>query len=662
MPFQLSPGVLVVEKDFTNIVPAVATTPGAYVGVFEWGPADEVRLLDSEDILAQTFGRPNDDTFVDWWTSANFLSYGNNLQVIRVVGATAMNATADGTGVLIKNENEYLDNYSSGEGSVGSWAAKYPGIKGNSLKVCVIDSMGSTGAYDAAEYDDEGNLYSDIFVRPGTSRWVADRTGITDADDEMHILVIDTQGEWSGVKGTILERFGFVSKAVDAKKPDGTSNYYKNVMNAESKYIWWMDDLTTSSGVASVTVTAGGTGYTGTPTIQFTGGGGTGAAGTVVITGDAITSVTITNPGSGYTSAPTVTFSGTGTGASGTAVLAHVQPANHTANLGDTTLSITSTNKFKHITPDSSTQGQEDELTGGVSDETGVDNGIRELGWDIFKNADTYDVSLVPTGGADSVLQGYIIDNLAETRKDLVVFVSPALADVKGNVGQEATDVVTARNALTSSSYAVMDSGWKYQYDKYNDVYRWIPLNGDLAGLCARTDLIADPWFSPGGYTRGRIKNVVKLAFSPNKSERDKLYINGVNPVVTFPGDGTILFGDKTMQAKPSAFDRINVRRLFIVLEKAISKAAKYQLFEFNDEFTRAMFRNMVEPFLRDVQGRRGITDFKVVCDETNNTGEVIDRNEFVADIYVKPTRSINFITLNFIATKSGVSFEEVGA
>lgn len=662
MPFQLSPGVLVVEKDFTNIVPAVATTPGAYVGTFEWGPADEVRLLDSEDILAQTFGRPNNDTFVDWWTCANFLSYGNNLNVVRVVGADAVNAVASGTGVLIKNEQDYLDNYADAQGSVGPWAAKYPGIKGNSIKVVVADSLGSTASYANATYDGT-NKFSDIFVQPGTSRWVSDRVGVTDADDEMHILVIDTAGEWSGVKGTVIERFGFVSKAVDAKRPDGTSNYYKNVMNAESKFVWWMDHLDTSSGVASVALSTGGSGYT-AATVSFSGGGGTGAAGTVILATGVVVGVTITNSGTGYTSEPTVTIVPAGTGGTGaacTSTLNNVQGANNTANLGATTLSITSTNKFKHINFNINA-GQESQLAGGVSDETGVDNGIRELGWDMFQNADIYDVSLVPTGGADSVLQGYIIDNLAETRRDLVVFVSPGLADVKGNVGQEAVDVVSARNALNSSSYAVMDSGWKYQYDKYNDVYRWIPLNGDLAGLCARTDLIADPWYSPGGYTRGRIKNAVKLAFSPNKSERDRLYINGVNPVVTFPGEGTILFGDKTMQAKPSAFDRINVRRLFIVLEKAIAKAAKYQLFEFNDEFTRAMFRNMVEPFLRDVQGRRGITDFKVVCDETNNTGEVIDRNEFVADIYVKPSRSINFITLNFIATKSGVSFEEVGA
>jgi phage tail sheath protein FI len=223
-------------------------------------------------------------------------------------------------------------------------------------------------------------------------------------------------------------------------------------------------------------------------------------------------------------------------------------------------------------------------------------------------------------------------------------------------------DIVAYRNALPSTSYAVMDSGYKYQYDRYNDKYRYIPLNGDTAGLCARTDYTNDPWFSPGGLNRGQIKNVVKLAFNPNKVQRDNLYKSGINPVVTFPGQGTVLFGDKTLLAKPSAFDRINVRRLFIVMEKAIATAAKFQLFEFNDGFTRAQFKNLVEPFLRDVQGRRGITDFVVKCDESNNTGEVIDRNEFIADIFIKPNRSINFITLNFIAARSAINFSEIGA
>jgi len=256
----------------------------------------------------------------------------------------------------------------------------------------------------------------------------------------------------------------------------------------------------------------------------------------------------------------------------------------------------------------------------------------------------------------------HAITNIAEVRKDCVVFISPESTDVVNNIGSEATAVTGFRDTLPSSSYAVMDSGYKYQYDRFNDVFRYVPLNGDTAGLCVRTDFVADPFFSPAGFNRGQVKGVTKLPFSPRATERDILYKKGVNPVVTFPGNGTVLFGDKTLLAKPSAFDRINVRRLFIVLEKSIATAAKFQLFEFNDTFTRAQFRNLVEPFLRDIQGRRGITDFKVVCDEsTNNTGEVIDRNEFVADIFIKPARSINFIQLNFVATRTGISFDEVG-
>jgi hypothetical protein len=277
-------------------------------------------------------------------------------------------------------------------------------------------------------------------------------------------------------------------------------------------------------------------------------------------------------------------------------------------------------------------------------------------------NAELFDVSLIPVVGVSTAnlsTSGYVIDNVAEARRDCMVFTSPSAPTVN-----TAATVINDRltNLNKTSTYAVLDSCWKYQYDRYNDVYRYVPMAGDTAGLCARTDETAEPWFSPGGYNRGQIKNLVKLNWSPNKTDRDNLYRNQINPVVTQPGLGTVLFGDKTLTQKPSAFDRINVRRLFIVLEKAIATAAKFQLFEFNDAFTRAQFVSLVEPFLRDVQGRRGITEFQVVCDDTNNTGEVIDRNDFIADIYIKPNKSINFITLNFIATRSGVSFEEVGA
>ena len=290
------------------------------------------------------------------------------------------------------------------------------------------------------------------------------------------------------------------------------------------------------------------------------------------------------------------------------------------------------------------------------------------LGYDLFKDSDTWDISLIMTGAHSQTVSEYVVENIAggtmaspdTGRRDCVVFISPDSDDVVDNSGNEATDIVVKRDLYNSTSYAVMDSNWKKQFDKYNNVYRWVPLNGDIAGLCARTDFERDPWYSPAGFNRGHIKNVVKLAWNPGKDDRDTLYKNGVNPIVQFKGEGVVLYGDKTMLAKPSAFDRINVRRLFIVLEKAIAKAAKYSLFEFNDEFTRAQFVALVEPYLRDVKGRRGIYDFRVVCDETNNTPEVIDRNEFIGDIYIKPARSINFIQLNFVAVRTGVAFSEV--
>ena len=306
-------------------------------------------------------------------------------------------------------------------------------------------------------------------------------------------------------------------------------------------------------------------------------------------------------------------------------------------------------------------------FVGGV-DESEADVAFSAIAaaYDKFSSVENIDVALIISGRARGTngaqLANYLIDNIAEVRRDCVVFISPEKSDVVGTNSSTsvAQNVVDFRNNVRSSSYAVLDSGYKYQYDKYNDVYRYVPLNADIAGLCVRTDATRDPWFSPAGVNRGSIRNVIKLPFNPKTSERDLLYKNGINPVITQQGIGTILFGDKTLLATPSAFDRINVRRLFITLQKAITRASNSLLFEFNDEFTRAQFRNLVEPFLRDVQGRRGITDFKVVCDETNNTAEVIDTNRFVGDIYIKPARAINFIRLNFIAVRTGVEFTEI--
>jgi len=300
-------------------------------------------------------------------------------------------------------------------------------------------------------------------------------------------------------------------------------------------------------------------------------------------------------------------------------------------------------------------------LVAGADGAAPVDADYRR-GFDLFLDADLVDVNLLMQGGAPTLTGQYIVQSIAEVRKDCIALVSPDQADVVNTATPETSLALLRQSGAYnfSSSYGVLDASYKFQYDRYNDVYRWVPLNGDIAGLCARTDDTTDPWYSPGGFNRGQIKNVVKLAYNPSKAQRDALYKISINPVVSFAGEGTVLFGDKTMLSKPSAFDRINVRRLFIVLEKAIATAAKFTLFEINNTFTRARFVQMVEPFLREVQGRRGIYDFKVIADSTNNTPFVIDANEFVGDIYIKPSRSINFITLSFNSVATGVVFKEV--
>lgn len=857
MAFQLSPGVNISEIDLTTVVPAVATSDGAIGGVFRWGPIGERALIDSENLLAQRFGKPTNHNAETFFTAANFLAYGNRLYVSRaakttgstpsnsnfvvtanstvgntiLVGDTTglevgmyitqstnttaipstgeiyaistINATAivlskavfpNTTGVtaaansnlnfarldttynavaadasntavivanlvnqIVKNENEYT----SKDGSFDSdllYVARYPGAMGNSLRISVCDTSNgytsnvsltsttlellvgsalgyvvangstntsvntafnsiaigdyilagnstigeqfllvtnkaysqnttaniafgvsstngavntstgfislnnsSTGANlvlnigDVVIYSNtatgvtgglsSGSLYyvteanttgikisgsrngasavtaaaagithkflldtnkltltfqdpyrlrqnynsdtiqryweffNSVEVAPGKSDYVL-LNGNTSANDELHVVVVDDGGSFTGTPGTILEVYKNVSRATDAKNVDGSTNYYKDVINDASQYIWWANDRALAYSNTALNIT------------------------------------------SSTTSAP----------------------ANMKMRFGSDGLS---------------------ESTATLS--------ILGAAYDLFASPEDIDVSLVmqgrPIGGTTVVngetisnyqLANYIIDNICEVRKDCIALVSPDISKVLNNVGREAVSLKNWRGAVRNSSYAVMDSGYKYQYDRYNDIYRWIPMNGDIAGLCVRTDNTNDAWWSPAGFNRGNIKNVVKLAWNPRKAERDVLYSNGVNPVVTFPGQGTVLFGDKTLQAKPSAFDRINVRRLFIVLEKAISASSKYSLFEFNDAFTRAQFKNLVTPYLRTIQGRRGITDFLVVCDETNNTPQIIDSNQFVGDIYIKPARSINFIQLNFVAVGTGVQFSEV--
>ena len=565
MAFQISPGVNVSEVDLTTVVPSVLTTAGAFAGTFKWGPAQKRIQIDSEITLASTFGTPDSNSATSFFTAASFLAYGNNLTVVRAVGSAGRNARSNTSGAALQITNEDVFQAAYLTGSAGSAAgpvfARYPGALGNSLSVSTIDSGGTFSTWSC-----NGLSLAPYFNgAPGTS---AQATAVGGVNDELHAIVIDSGGVITGVRNQVLEVFPYLSKGSDAVDALGNSNYYKNVLFNNSKYIYATDVLSTDLSYATWGKPLANTIY--------------------------------------YTQ-------------------------------GNTTFT----------------------LTGGADDLPSTAN--TQTAYGLFQNADEVDISLVLTGDANIATQQYVIDNIAGARKDCLAFISPPSANVINQAGSETTNITAWNNAVgRSTSYAVADSGWKYMFDKYNNIYRWVPLNGDIAGLCVNTDNVRDPWFSPAGFNRGNLKNVVRLAWNPTKTNRDTLYAQGVNPVATFPGNGTVLYGDKTLQTKPSAFDRINVRRLFIVLEKTIAQAAQYSLFEFNDEFTRAQFVALVTPFLRDIQGRRGIYDFRVVCDTTNNTAQVIDSNQFVGDIYIKPARSINFIQLNFVAVRTGVDFTEV--
>ena len=707
MAFQVSPGINVSEIDLTAGVQTVSLSSGAFVGTFQWGPALDVKTISSESDLVTMFGKPDSTIYADWFSASSFLAYSNSLRVVRALSAGAYVATADpktlsgtvtttstalagsstkfqtelqvgqvlylGSGKYATvasisnntvatiavalaeevvaaaltafgansyfNETQYTELVDSTTlpTGLGVTSARWAGEFGNSLKISICPSAtafedtvvagtitvtagsntvsGTTASAFSTDLVAGDQLYATIsgavtFIGEvaslsgtntiylvsaattaaagtfatttwrrrweyagnfdknslGTSDYVSAETGTT---DELHIAVIDADGQFTGVRGQVLETYAYASKARDAKDAAGNSNYYVNLINQKSQYVWWLAHPTTSN-------------------------------------------------------------TSWGSTASGSTFGAGVLPYTRA-------------------------------FYGGTSDNANITSGKRQTAWDLFADPDAVDVSLLISGpfSPSSTVGAYILNNVAEVRKDVVVFFSPDQDSVVNNIGSEVTDIVTDR-ASVNSSYAVMDGNWKYTYDKYNDVYRWVPLNGDVAGLAARTDTTNDPWYSPAGFSRGNIKNVVKLAWNPKQADRDDLYRLGINPIVSFPAQGVILYGDKTLLSRPSAFDRINVRRLFIALEKTIARYAQAQLFEFNDEFTRASFRSAVEPFLADVRARRGVTDYLVVCDGTNNTPEVVDSYQFRGDIYIKPTRSINFIQLNFVAVRSGVSFQEV--
>jgi phage tail sheath protein FI len=771
MAFQVSPGINVSEIDLTTTVPSLATTVGAFGGVFRWGPVGKFILVDSENTLTARYGKPTSDNFETFFTAANFLAYGNALYVSRAAVTTGFSNTVsvgsvnlqgnstviltgnnhgvalgqavfgagipDGTFVanvvanstalavtltanatsstdaqlnffantlalnavansgvveladcIVKNADDFEDKGPANATFASTqFVARYPGDLGNSLKVSMCDSV--------SQYNRTINPFSNTSVGGAATTYRLDQLAAAGISINVNSAVANvfltwdsgastlTYAETKTAANTVLQslsvgdfiELGNTTTGTQTLKikslpaitsEDTVTQAYFNITfedtwnraqnftaNTISRKWEHFNTIPTAPGTSRFLSDRGLTTVDQVSVVVIDEDGQiSGVPGTVLevyenlsrasdaIREDGTTAFykTIINDNSRYVwatndraEAPTATA----------------------AALANSTTSLPLTESFV---------GGRD----GVNENTATVAALAAA-YDLFADATTVDVSLIMAGksvGASNGAQlaNYLIDNIADVRKDCVVFVSPQKEDVVGSgvEGSQAANIVEFRQSLRNSSYAFIDSGYKYQYDKYNDVYRYIPLNGDIAGLTARSDDLRDPWFSPAGFTRGQIRNLVKLAYSPSKTDRDLLYKNDINPVITQPGQGTVLFGDKTALGRPSAFDRINVRRLFIVLEKTIATAANQMLFEFNDEFTRAQFLNLIEPFLRDVQGRRGITDFRVVCDETNNTPEVVDTNRFVGDIYVKPAKSINFIQLNFVAVRSGVEFNEV--
>lgn len=668
-----SPGVLVKEVDFTATVQVADQNIGVVAIDAERGPTDQVTYVSSERQLVETFGSPNNYNYESWFAAATLIQYGAVVAVIRPTGATDLglnnaNIKLDGTtstSLVIKNK----DDFDSTTTKDYTWAARTAGSFNNAVKVVVVDhgadqQITATGhGLTAGTYFQwvvgsntyKGNVYkvvdentlqvtlwdttkrltgtealvdasnaalatvsaivsddvygtleyatnrkwSSIAPQPGTSSSAVAKGA---KYDEFHIAVLDVNGTVSGTPGSVLETLSFVSKASDAKSSEGSTTYYKTVVKDQSEYIYPGDSLFVTSGEQLAL---------------------TGQTGTAAEVGAALQGSTF----------KLFDFDGTGSGTGST-----------DDSVG--TLALASGDDYSYV-----------DASAVASVRAGLVSG-----YDLVEDPELFgDIDFLVPGHISTTMVARLIA-IAEKRRDCVVVASPERSDVVNSSSSsvKTDNIIGFFRTLPSSSYAMFDSGYKYIYDKYNDVYRYVPCAADVAGLCVSTSNNSETWFSPAGYNRGQIRNATKLAYSPKQAERDRLYTDRINPVVAFPGQGIVLFGDKTALASPSAFDRINVRRLFIELEKNIANFSKYQLFEINDELTRSGFRSAIEPYLRGVQGRRGIYDFLVVCDTTNNTADVIDRNELVAEIFIKPARTINYITITFVATRTGVSFNEL--
>ena len=675
MAFQVSPGVQVREIDVTNVVPAVSSTIGAFAGEFSWGPVDEVRTIVSEKELVSVFGAPKEagsdgyNTVLGkkehFYSAANFLKYGNNLKVVRAsngisAGSTGemLNATTGSAGLLIKNSTHYYEsNYHTGSaaGSAGLFAARCAGSLGNSLKVSMCASANAFSQSDVTTVNNASNEavgQKDITVADGSKFVVGDIitfagdanqykiSAISSNDITIHLKSDKSQGlQVEASNGVNISReWEFAPNFT--KAPGSSPDAVANGMSNDELHVIVIDEDGKITGIVGEILE--------------------------VFEGLSQASDAKDSEGNSNYYVDKIRYNSN-----------YIFWTNHDSALseaGNTFAAAAAVSQSESAnTFDTNDLPLGGSLTNGADGYRLTSGAKNTANTNFFGDAETQDVDFIISGPlsgasagnevttlAEATTQANALIALCEARKDCMAIISPRKQDCVNNSGNESANIITFAESLSSSSYAVLDSAWCYQYDKYTDNYCYVPACAHTAGLMARTDSDRDAWFSPAGFNRGQILGITKLSFNPNQAERDALYKKRVNPVVTFPGEGTVLFGDKTLLSSASAFDRINVRRLFIVMEKAIATAAKFQLFEFNDAFTRAQFRATIEPFLRQVKGRRGIVDFQVVCDDTNNPQSVVDANQFQASIFVKPNRSINFITLNFVAARSGVEFEEV--
>lgn len=625
----ISPGIKITEQDLVSSQQAVATTAGAFAGQFRWGPMEEAIVVTSEAELVNRFGQPNATNIVDFLTAANFLGYSAPLYVSRIANANALNSTAEattgsgttGTGQLIKNDDEYLETASF---DVGPWVGKFPGVTGNSLK---ISACPSSAAFQS--------------TLTGTWTVTAGATSVTSANGSADTEV--TVGDLLVIGGRSIK----VAATPDANTITLESAHLTGASAVSAVRRWeFFGEFDDAPGTSTFAAARGGSGDELHVVVVDEDGVITGSTNTVLEKYYALSKAPdaksdvggtnfykdIINERSSYVRWTDHDDAGTnwGNAASGTTFTSVTVPKNYS-------------------------------LAGG-SDGDAPTAGERSTAYNVFVNKEDVAISLIIAGQSIATGINRLIADLAEVRKDAIVCFSPLRANVVNNADSEVTDITTFVGTVTRSTYGFMDSGWKYQYDKYNDTYVYVPLNADIAGLMARNDNLRDPWLSPAGFVNGQIQNLVRLAFNPTQSQRDLLYKVAVNPVFTQVGKGTVLFGDKTFTTRNTSTNRVNVRRLFIELQRTIGNSADNVLFDRNDATTRENFVNLIVPYLRSVLARRGISAFRVVCDATNNPESVVNANEFICDIFVQPIRSVNFIQLNFVSVRGEATFNEIAA